>query len=89
VSDWTIEFAQQPDSYFKRLERSEQDRITKKLEEVCTSHLEHSLRLVNTGGQRRARVGHLRIFFDVYPERRRLEVTAILSRGDAYRHKKK
>ncbi len=86
---FSIELSQQAASYLKRLSPQQQDRITEKLKEASVNPVEVSKRLVNRCGHRRLRVGDLRILFEIDTERRKLMVTAILPRGDAYKHSKK
>jgi mRNA-degrading endonuclease RelE of RelBE toxin-antitoxin system len=89
VNAFRIEFSQQAGSYFKRLGKEAKARVEKTLRDIAADPVENSKRLVNRGGQRSTRVGELRILFDLDQESSKLMVTAILPRGDVYKHTKR
>ena len=85
MSAFSIELGRQAASYFSRLGKDLQARVGAKLREIAADHEAESKKLVNRSGARSARVGNLRILFDVNESLRRIEVTAILPRGDVYK----
>lgn len=89
MNGFTVWLSQSAASYLKRMSKDTSERITAKLQELCADYSASSKQLVNRGGARSARVGNLRILFDVNEKLRRLEVSAILPRGDVYKHTKK
>lgn len=89
MAAFTVELSRAADSYLKKLPKDQQKRVTDKLSEVCNAPLEKSKKLVNRGGQRCSRVGSIRILFDIDERLRKLLVTAILPRGEVYKHSKR
>lgn len=89
MDEFTVELSRSAANYFARLGKDQKDRVAAKLRELCADCASNSKKLVNRGGARSARVGNLRILFDVNEKLRKLEVSAIAPRGDVYKHSKK
>lgn len=91
MGGYTIELSRSAANHFKALDKTMQGRVVEKLKALCADpfNLNTSKKLINRGGQRSARVGNLRILFDVDTTLLKLKVSTILNRGQVYRHSRK
>ena len=89
MNPFRVELSQQAASYLRRLDQPTKERIVAKLSEIAKDPSAYSKGLVGRGGARAGRVGPYRIVFDINVQRNVVEVSAILPRGDVYKHTKR
>ncbi len=83
---YQVRIARQAAEYLRRLDRTTQARITRRLDQIAADPFgPQTKQLKGAGGRRTARVGDWRIVFRVEPAERVVEVSAIGPRGGVYR----
>lgn len=83
---YEIRLSRRADSYLNRLDRSAEQRVINRLNELSVDPFgRHSKSIRNTGGLRSSRVGDPRFIYSVESDLEIIDVTSIAPRGRVYR----
>lgn len=82
---YALEISNRAAAYFDRMDRAGQRRVAEMLRLVCDDPFRQGTKKLKGFPYRSARVGDWRIVYEVLPEKLRVHVVEIGSRGQVYR----